>query len=218
MQKHHVIGGGTLLLTLLGIGFLFLWVPPHIEQLTQFVLDHPILAPFLLIVWRILSIVIPPIPGGIVSIALIPVVGWFWSYTYGLIGVIIGTSLAFFIARKYREPVVKKFFPLQQLHKWEGKLSRKTEFMAFLGLRLTTGPLLDFMSYVAGLSKISYNKFILATVLSELPQAFIYFLGGEAYERFAEKSIYLGIGSILLLIVAISVIKNHELFKKRESK
>ena len=219
MNKSRLLAGLTICLTAIGVIILLFVFPPYQDDITAFALTHPLLAPLLIILLRMVAIIIPPIPGGVISFALIPVLGWFWSYVYAMIGVTLGAVIAFYIARKFREPVVARFVPLQQLHRWEGKLSTRTEFLAFLGVRMTTGPIMDFISYVAGLSNISFRKFLLATLIAELPSLPVYYVGGEMYNRLSqENGGYVGIGFLLTLAVLWFFFKDHELFggKKKQ--
>ena len=210
MLKHSkLIASLTLIFSILGVVILFFWVPKNLPVLNDFFSEHKLLGPTLVIGWRILAIVIPPVSGGFVTYALIPIYGWLLAYLYGAIGVLTGCSVAFFLARRFREPLVKKFVPLQQLHNWEGKISKRTEFFAFLAIRLTTGPVLDFISYIAGLSKISFRRFFVATLISYLPEAFLYYAGEYAYKR----SIYLTIGLTILILVGYYIFRKMKFFE-----
>jgi uncharacterized membrane protein YdjX (TVP38/TMEM64 family) len=211
MKKYflHISAGVTISLVL----FLFLFTTTYEKEIVQFSLAHPLLAPLLLILFRMIGMIIPPIPGGILSFALIPILGWFWSYVYAMIGLTLGAIIAFYLARHFREPIVAKFVPLRQLHTWENKLSHKTEFFAFLMIRLTTGPIMDFISYIAGLSKISFPKFLLATLIAEIPSLLVYYLGGEIYSQISKSNTNLvGIGFLLVLGVLFYYFKDHEFF------
>lgn len=215
MKKAYVVGLFSFLLTVAAFGMLFTLVPKYQTEITDFTTKYPLFAPLFIIGWRIIAIVIPPLPGGVLSFAFVPIIGWLGAYIYGEIGVIIGASMAFYIGRLFREPVLKKFIPLKTLHEWEGRLSKRQEFITFLGIRLAGASVMDFISYAAGLSKISYKKFIAATIIAELPIAIWYFLGEVTYKEFAQR------GSILATVVfllAFGVIyyfaKNHGTFKK----
>lgn len=221
MPKQKFWSWVTIILTIVTIASVLIIVPAHQKEITSFTLAHPLLAPVIIIFFRMIAMIIPPIPGGILSFALIPVLGWFWSYIYAVIGMTIGASIAFFIARKFREPVVAKFVPLQQLHTWEKQLSGKTEFTTFLVIRMTTGPIMDFISYVAGLTRISFKKFLIATLIAEIPSIVVYYLGGEVYKKFTEQnSSIFGIAFLLIIGVLYFFFKDHELLnggKKRKS-
>ncbi len=199
MKKYHVVGLLTLFLFVASAIFFIFWFPPHQAEITRFTVEHPVLAPVMIILWRIVGVVIPPISGGVLSFALIPVIGWFPSFLYSTVGLLIGASVAFYLARFYREPLVKRFVPLQELQEWEGKLTGTKELWTFVLIRLTTGPVMDFISYLAGLSKLSFRKFFFATLLSLLPSAVSYYAGEAVYAKLADESPYLGIGFFVLL-------------------
>lgn len=204
----------TLLLTGFSLTLFVFLVPSNLDAIIAFAKEHTFLAPFLVIFWRILAIVIPPLPGGVVSLALLPAFGWFWSFIFSSLGMLIGTSLAFALARKFREPFVKRFVPLQELHHWEEKLSARTEFLGFLVLRFTTGPVMDFISYLAGLSKISYPRFILATLISLLPDTILYYAGEEFYMNLYTKDAYWGLVIFAVVVITAYVIYKSKFFKK----
>ena len=212
MNKNRLLAYVTLGTTSLTVLFLLFWFPSQQESITAFSKENPLMAPLAIIISRILGMVIPPIPGGLVSFALIPVIGWFWAYIYGVIGTTVGAVIAFLLARKFREPLVARFVPLQQMHVWEAKLTHKKKFWAFLLIRMTTGPLMDFVSYIAGLTKISFLTFLVTTLIAEIPTVVVYYIGGKTYEKFSESNNYAGIGFLLLLGVLFYFFKDHEIF------
>lgn len=215
MQKQPgILGFLTLFLTGVSLTLFVVLVPANLDAIIAFAKEHPVLAPFLVIFWRILAIVIPPLPGGVVSLALLPAFGWFWSFMFASLGMLIGTSVAFTLARKFREPFVKRFVPLQELHHWEEKLSARTEFLGFLALRFTTGPVMDFISYIAGLSKISYPRFILATSISILPDAILFYAGEEFYMNLYTSDVYWGLVVFAVIAIIAYVVYKSKFFKK----
>jgi uncharacterized membrane protein YdjX (TVP38/TMEM64 family) len=199
---------------------LFFWLPPYQEQITQFTIDNPVLAPLIIIVWRFIGVVIPPIPAGIIAFTLIPILGWFWVFLYSSIGLLSGAIVSFLLARRFREPLVKRFVPLQELNAWEGKLSSSTELWGFVLIRMTTGPVMDFISYLAGLTKLSFGKFVFATTLALIPSALGYYVGETAYNRLATESPWISVGFLLALGLLYFAYKDKikEFRKKRKNK
>ncbi|MDQ3238910.1 MAG: VTT domain-containing protein, partial [bacterium] len=154
------------------------------ESLIQLLIQYPILAPLIFIGIRASAIVFPPIPGIIIDLIGIAVFPWFLGFMYGEIGVVLGAMTAFWIARKFREPLVKKFVSLDKLNAWEKKLSGEQEFWVLVGLRLFFNPLFDYVSYAAGLTRISTGKYLLTTVIGTLPTMFvIYYFGGLSMSK-----------------------------------
>ncbi len=217
MKKPLALGILTFTLTVIGLVVLIGLTLEYRPQITSFGLANPYFIPILIIVWRAISIVIAPLPGGVLSFAFIPIIGWFLAWLYGSIGVVIGATLAFYLARKFREPFVKRFVPLERLHKLEEKMSQKTEFFAFLGIRLTTAPIMDFVSYIAGLSKISYKKFIAVTLIAQLFEGVWYYFGGVAFQKLlSAQSLFAGLILLVIIIIFFFIIKNHGIFRNKE--
>lgn len=210
-RQVKLITTTTAFLSSLGLVIIILLVIPNVPSIVIFAQEHSIFAPLLVIFWRILAIVVPPIPGSMLSYAMLPVFGWERSFIYSLAGVLAGTSLAFWLARRAQEALVTRFVPLQIMHRWQQRLSGKTEFLVFLGIILLTSPISDFMSYVAGVSRINFGKFFAATFISQLPYIAIYYVGGEAFKA----NIYLGISLFLAYVIIFYFLRKTEFFKKR---
>lgn len=208
-KTSKIIVWSTIILSILSVPLFLGFIPAKIKEIIEFTNNYPLVGPIILIVWRILAIVIPPLPGGLISIALIPVFGWWKSFIYTSIAVIIGSTIAFALARKYREPFVEKFVPLKQLHSWQEKISEKKQFWTFLGIRFATGSIMDYISYIAGLSKISYKNFILATCGALTSELILYYVGEKAYKF----SAYFAIGLVVLFIGGYYVVKKFNFFK-----
>src|SRR3989344_1765485 len=160
MRKRHIaisfIGISALAVSLLVIIF---FNPYNLDSTLGFASEHLYVGAIALVVIRIIGFIVPVVPGGIVSFAVIPILGWFWTYVCTALGIFIGTSIAFWLARIYREPLVTRFVSLKRIHELERQLSGKKEFMAIFAFRLFTVPVVDVSSYIAGITKISYKKF-----------------------------------------------------------
>ena len=168
---------------------------------------NPYLGPLLLIVWRIAGIIIPAIPAGVISFAAVPIFGWWQTYIYTVCGILIGTSISFFLARKFREPLVGKFVPLAKLHKLEGELSERKRFIAIVLIRLFTVPVMDFSSYAAGLTRISFPKFFLATLIASIPDIGIFYFGERLYQTFFGRSVIIAVGALFFFSAGYFIVK-----------
>lgn len=175
------------------------------EFLTYLLQTYPLLGPLIFIIIRSLAVIFPPIPGIILDAMGIAFFGWKLGFIYAEIGIVGGAMVAFWIARKYREPVVRRFVALQKLHTWEDTLSERKKFWSLVGLRFITGPLLfDYINYVAGLTKINPFKFFIATIIGSLPVMIpIYYFG----DKMLTRSVYLIIVFIIVVLVVALVQK-----------
>ena len=167
------------------------------------VVASPMYAFFIVAFARFLAIVIAPLPGQPIAFMSMAVMPWWQAWLANFVGADTGAIVAFLIARKFRAPVAARFTGLADLHKFEEALSGRMRFWGFLGLRFVAAGALDFFSYAAGLSKISFRVFALATVLADIPitLAFFYF-GGIA----AQYGVYIMIGFVALFMIVSAVI------------
>ncbi len=152
------------------------------EFFLSFVDQYPYLAPFLFILLRAVPIVIAPIPGlavDFVGLALFP---WYQAFALALLGAHLGAAIAFYIGRVFRESAVRYFAPLRRVHSWEDEYSEQQKFWTLVVVRLFTSPFFDYVSYAAGLTKMSFGKYILSTFIGITPYVFaIYYFGGLAF-------------------------------------
>ncbi len=168
------------------------------DTLTAVLTNYPVLAPAIFIIVRASAIVLPPIPGIVIDLVGIAVFPWFLGFVYGEIGIMLGAIIAFLVARNFREPFIKRFVPLNKINSWEEKLSSDQEFWFLVGLRLFFNPLFDYVSYAAGLTKISTSKYLLTTVIGTIPTMLaIYYFGNISIT----KGVYFSLGFILLLFI-----------------
>ena len=211
MRKKHIFITLALLLLLSSLAIaVIISRPSNIDASVAFAGRHTVIGPLLLVGLRILGIIFPAIPSGVITFAVVPIFGWFDTYIYTLIGIIIGTSLAFFLARIFREKLVQRFMPLKKIHRLESEISKKKQFLAIVVLRLFTVPVMDFSSYIAGLTKISYKKFVLATVIASLPDIFIFYIGEEVYKKIFGKSVIIAVVGLLIISTMYYVYKKYK--------
>ena len=203
-KRNFFLIFGVVVLILIGIYLVFKNSP---QQVITVIKTHPYLGALLLILWRIVGIIFPAIPAGVVSFAVVPIFGWLKTYIYTLTGIMIGTSISFFLARKFREPLVKRFVPIKRLHELEDRLTERQKFWAIVGIRLFTVPVMDFSSYAAGLTRISFPKFFLATLIASIPDIAIFYFGEQLYKTFFGRSIIIAVGGLFFIGTGYFVLK-----------
>lgn len=211
MGKRKIAISLVGIIALLILFFLLVFFNPYqLDETLEFASRHLYIGAIFLVILRIIATVIPVIPAGIVSFALVPVFGWFVTYICTAIGILAGTTIAFFLARIYREPLVVRFASLKKIHEMEKELSGKKEFLAIFAFRLFTVPVVDISSYIAGLTKISYKKFALATFLATLPEIMIFYFGEASYKIIFGKNLFLSIITILIIGSIYFIIKRYK--------
>ena len=124
------------------------------NTITQILQDYPLFAPLIFIILRALSVVLSPIPGILIDMPGMLAFGWLPGFLYAEMGIMLGSMIAFLIARRFREPLIRRFVRLQIIRDWESKLSEKQKFWTLVAIRITSIPVFDYINYAAGLTTI----------------------------------------------------------------
>jgi len=117
---------------------------------------------------------------------------------YSIIGWTIGAAVAFLIARHLGKPFLATFFSLERLEKYEQYLSGRVEFWMLVLMRMILP--VDILSYAVGiLSRISFKKYILATIVGITPFAFVFAYISDAFVqgKYTAFTMYI-VGGVLL--------------------
>jgi len=118
-----------------------------------------------LIFFKTLAIVWPPLPGGLFTLGSVAVIGWKWAFFGQVIGGLLGAGIAFWLGNKYGYGLLSKIFDEQTLEKIRRvKIYNHREFEAIFFLRIFTTSISEAVSYGAGLINIKFHNFILATL------------------------------------------------------
>lgn len=144
------------------------------------------------------AVVIAPIS----SIPLLPLASMLWGWKIAallsIIGWVIGSQIAFELARRYGKPLIQKLISLKRLEELEGTLPKQNIFWFVVFLRMLIP--VDVLSYALGLfSKIQSIPFFFTTLLGVTPFAFIFAYTGTLPWKF-QIFFLLGIGVLLTLI------------------
>ncbi|MFH1455683.1 MAG: TVP38/TMEM64 family protein [archaeon] len=154
-----------------------------VEALKTYVLSFGIFAPISLILLYALAMVflIPGTPFNLVAGYLF---GPYIGTLYALIGAMLGVSAAFFIAKYMASDFIEKLLEKQtkKLNKYNKKLEKKG-FQVLLILRLLSVIHFSGLSYLAGMTKMKYRDFFLATLIGSFPATFILVSVGHAAQN-----------------------------------
>lgn len=118
------------------------------------------------IVFQILQVVLTPVSHYSVGLAGGFIFGPRLGLVLNLVGRIIGHIVAFAIARYGARPILQRFVPESALTKYDRYVGG-SGFILFLAYWLPFFPD-DELSYIAGASKMSWKRFLLANVLGQV--------------------------------------------------
>ena len=152
------------------------------------------------------SVVLAPVS----MLPLIPLAshlwGWFLAGFLSVLGWLIGAQIAFFLARRYGKPFVKRIISIEKLHKLEQQIPEEHLFWTVVFLRMCVS--VDLLSYALGLfSNMKNGSYMLATFLGITPFAFIFAYTGTLSGNY----------QIVIVIVASCLGAAWYLTRKRKS-
>lgn len=107
------------------------------------------------------QIVFAPLPGGFLSVFGGYLFGFWWGLLLTLTALALGITIAVYLSRRFGRRLLERFFPHEELVRWERKLSLRSPIPWFV---LFLFPVPDTAVYIAGLSSLSL-RVLLAAIL-----------------------------------------------------
>ncbi len=123
--------------------------------------------PILYILLQFLQVVLLPIPSVVSTVAGVALFGAFWTMIYSLVGIILGSILAFYIGRKWGNRAVSWMIGKDSLKSWQRKLKGKDNIFLTIMFILPLFPD-DVLCFLAGLSSMSTGYFFIMMSLSRI--------------------------------------------------
>jgi uncharacterized membrane protein YdjX (TVP38/TMEM64 family) len=124
-------------------------------------------APLIFMIFQAVQVVIPISPGGLGCIGGILAFGAIQGFIYNYIGICIGSIAAFLLARRYGISFVQNMSKKDTFDKYAGWLQKPGFEKAFaIAIFMPVAPD-DFLCYLAGVSKITFKKFVVIILLGK---------------------------------------------------
>lgn len=181
-------------------------VRPYISDPTRirdFVLGFGGAAPLIFILLQIFQAIIPFVPGPVLIILAGLSFGIVNGPIYCLIGMSTGASIVFFIGRMYGKRIVHKHVDHSELLKLNKFIKEHGDYAIFLGRALPLFPN-DVVSFGAGLEKLRYKHYIIASLLGFLPSVIVYnLLGDQLIKGLVNAKTLVVVFSIIALILVV---------------
>ena len=170
-------GRGAVAAALLALGLGLAWGGPRLwailqdeQALEAWVQSLGWVGPLALVGLNAAQIVFAPLPGYVMQMAAGFLFGPVWGGVWGSLGLVGGSSLAFWLARLYGRPVAARFIGAERLDRWE-QVTHSTSLVVWFVLLLA--PTGDAPYFMAGLARIGYWRILLLTLLIRVPSTFV---------------------------------------------
>ncbi len=185
------------------------------NQLKKVISSFGPYAPLAFIVLQIMQVVIAPIPGGAIEFLGGYLFGVKEGFTYSMIGLMLGSCLAFSLARIFEKIAVEKFVSDKTRKKFDYLIEREGVILSFI-LFLLPGFPKDALCYILGLTPMHFGIFLVISTVGRIPGTLMAILqGAKAFEHeYYTFGILLGGSALLILIFYIYHEEIHNLIKK----
>jgi uncharacterized membrane protein YdjX (TVP38/TMEM64 family) len=186
---------------------------PH--QLKAMLTSFGPYSPLIFIIIQMTQVVALPIPGGPVEFLGGYLFGAKAGFIYSMIGLTLGSWLAFSIARIFEKWLVEKFVSPKTLKKFDYLIGHQGALISFF-LFLIPGFPKDAFCYILGLTPMHLGIFLIISTVGRVPGTLMAALqGAKAFNhQYKIFLILLGISAMVILVFYIYHEKIHQLLKK----
>lgn len=138
------------------------------EQLELLVKKSGVWGPLLFIIIQMVQVVLPIIPGGITCGAGVVIFGAWHGLLYNYIGIVAGSMINFYLARRYGQCFVKYFVKEETYEKYISWLEKGKKFDKFFAFAIffPCAPD-DVLCLIAGLTRMTWKKFAAIILLGK---------------------------------------------------
>jgi len=185
------------------------------QQLKGFIRSFGAYSPLAYILLQIIQVVIAPIPGGAIEFLGGYLFGVKAGFIYSMIGLILGSWVAFGLARIFEKIAVEKFVSEETRKKFDYLIEHQGAILSFI-LFLIPGFPKDALCYLLGLTPMHFGIFLIISTIGRIPGTLMACLqGGKAFEhQYKTFLVLLGISGLIILVFFIYHEEIHKLLKK----
>jgi uncharacterized membrane protein YdjX (TVP38/TMEM64 family) len=102
--------------------------------------------------------------------------------TLGILGWSMGAAVVFYVVRTVKKPLLRRFISLNKIEEYERRISNVEKFWNIVLLRMFVP--VDVLSYALALfTKISFMRYMTATIIGITPFAIIFSYGGYVFAQ-----------------------------------
>ncbi|MBO5246909.1 MAG: TVP38/TMEM64 family protein [Eubacterium sp.] len=148
------------------------------EALQQYLIQFGMMAPLIFMVIQITQVVFPIIPGGLTCVAGVLCFGPVWGFVYNYVSIGVGSCINFLLIRKFGKPLLIRLSSPMLYQKYVGWLDKGERFdrMFAIAIFLPVAPD-DFLCMLAGLTKMTFKKFVMIIAVCKPCSIFLYSVG-----------------------------------------
>ena len=179
-----------------------------IETAREYIASYGLFAPLISATLMIFQSIIAPLPAFLITIANGALFGFWWGMLLSWSSAMLGAALCFYIARFLGAKHVARIVSQPVVNKTDQFIQKYGNY-AILIARLIPYIPFDVVSYGAGLTRIRFLGFWLATGLGQLPATAVYTYLGNKISTYTNL-ILLGFGVVISVSIVIWLVKGRK--------
>jgi uncharacterized membrane protein YdjX (TVP38/TMEM64 family) len=185
------------------------------QQLKGFIRSFGAYSPIAYILLQIIQVIVAPIPGGAIEFIGGYLFGVKAGFIYSMIGLTIGSWVAFNLARIFERIAVEKLVSERTRKKFDYLVEHEGVILSFI-LFLLPGFPKDALCYILGLTPMHLGIFLIISTIGRIPGTLIACLqGGKAFDhQYYTFGILLGASALVILVFYIYHEEIHNLVKR----
>lgn len=169
------------------------------ERISRWVGELGLWGPIFIIFSMVLQMFLIVVPSPLLMLVSILAYGPYWGSLIAITAIFTATTVGFFVGKFLSHLTVEKIIGKKKEKKMKFYVNRYG-FWAVVITRLTPFLSNDAISFVAGIVKMNYWKFIGATLTGIVPLTVLFAWFGENNERLKSGLIWTGIVSVVVLV------------------
>jgi uncharacterized membrane protein YdjX (TVP38/TMEM64 family) len=143
-----------------------------VQALREFIRGYGVLAPVVLVVLQAVQVVAAPVPGQVLAVVAGYLFGAWWGTLYNMIGITIGSTVAFWLSRRYGRAYVEDIVHEGALARFDTVTEDYGEPALFFTF-LIPGLPDDVLCFAGGLTDIPLGRLVVIAVLGRAPAFFL---------------------------------------------
>ena len=174
------------------------------HRLKEIISSYGAYSPLAFILLQITQVVVAPIPGGAIEFIGGYLFGAGAGFLYSMIGLLLGSSLAFGLSKIFEKWAVEKFVSEEMRKKFDYLIGHEGVILSFL-LFLIPGFPKDALCYILGLTPMHLGIFLIISTIGRVPGTLMATLqGAKAFEhQYKLFLILLGLSALVILVFYI---------------
>ena len=179
-----------------------------IETAREYIAGYGLFAPLISAALMIFQSVIAPLPAFLITIANGALFGFWWGMLLSWSSAMLGAALCFYIARFLGAKHVARIVSQPVVNKTDQFIQKYGNY-AILIARLIPYIPFDVVSYAAGLTRIRFIGFWLATGIGQLPATAVYTYLGNRISTYTNLMLF-GFGIAISVSIVIWLVKRQK--------